>query len=112
MSALELLLIATLIFASACLSASEIALFSLSRFQLRYFRDHARGIHRKIRKLLSDPGGLLITILVLNEVLNVGISTLITRAIASTLPISDWVLRAIFGTAISALLVLVFCEVT
>lgn len=84
MTLFEILLIVALIFASAYMAASEIALFSLSRFQLRALRERARSDHRKIKRLLGDPGGLLITILVVNEVLNVAISTLITGSLSKS----------------------------
>ncbi|MGZ3709912.1 MAG: CNNM domain-containing protein, partial [Bdellovibrionota bacterium] len=80
MSSLELLICALLVAISAFMAASEIALFSLSRFQLRSLKEHFRPSYRMIKDLLSDPGGLLITILVVNEVLNISLSALITSA--------------------------------
>src|SRR4051812_16521975 len=84
MSPLGLLACLLLICTSAFMSASEVALFSLSRFQLRYLKENFRPVHRKIKRLLSDPGGLLITILVVNEVLNISLSALITEAISES----------------------------
>jgi putative hemolysin len=124
MTALELLVIATLIFTSAYVAASEVALFSLSRFQLRYFKDRARRGHRKIKRLLADPGGLLVTILVVSEILNIAISMMITRGVANTIPISVsswetryfhlpvWCIQTLLGTLITAPVILLLCEIT
>jgi len=120
MTTLEFIIIAILVFASAYVSASEIALFSLSRFQIRHFRERSRASYRQIKKLLADPGGLLITILVVNEILNIAVSTLITRAVAISLPIEEahlfhlppWGAHALVGTLISAPILLFLCEAT
>ena len=76
MTALELLILIALIRTSAYMAASEVALFSLSRFQLRYFRERCRSeASHASSRLLADPGGLLVTILVVNEILNISISS-------------------------------------
>src|SRR5690242_20051217 len=114
MSPLELLACTALVLFSAYMSGSEIALFSLSRFQLRSLKENFRSTHRKIKKLLSDPGGLLITILVANEIVNVTLTTLVTKAISSAqLPttgrlgqIPHWALEMVIGTAITAPIIL------
>ena len=84
MTALEFLACVVLAGISAWLSASEIALFSLSRFQLRSLKERFRAPYRKIKRLLADPTGLLITLLVVNEMVNVGISSIIAQAISRT----------------------------
>jgi len=120
MTGLDLLILIALVLTSAYMAASEVALFSLSRFQLRYFRERARSKHGRIKKLLSDPGGLLVTILVVNEILNISISMLITRGVANSislgpferLHIPDWALHALLGTLIAAPVLLFLCEIT
>jgi len=120
MTSLELLCCVLLISLSAYLSASEIALFSLSRFQLRFLRENFRPIHRKIKRLLADPGGVLITILVVNEMLNISLSSLITHIInrnhiaapAGLSFIPDWAFETLLGILITTPLVLFFCEAT
>lgn len=102
------------------MSASEIALFSLSRFQLRALKERFRSSHRKIKKLLGDPGGLLITILVINEIVNISLSTVITSLISKqTFPIPvrisflpDWAIESLLGIMITAPIVLILCEIT
>ncbi len=105
------------------MSASEIALFSLSKFQLRSMKEHLRTAHRKIKKLLADPGGLLVTILVINEIVNISLSAVIAESVANTaaseylasfLPrwIPNWAVDSFIGLIITAPIILFFCEVT
>ncbi len=120
MTLLELLACGLLVTLSATMSASEIALFSLSRFQLRYLKENFRPVHRKIKNLLADPGGLLITILVVNEVLNIALTSMITETISKaqiTIPlfasgIPTWAFETAIGTLISAPIILLICEIT
>jgi putative hemolysin len=120
MSALELLICTALVTISATLSASEIALFSLSRFQLRSLKERFRYAHRKIKRLLGDPGGLLITILVINEVVNIALSSIIAETIAKTekarfllaLPMPSWALNMTLGLLVTTPIVLFLCEIT
>ncbi|MCM2324395.1 MAG: CNNM domain-containing protein [Oligoflexia bacterium] len=127
MSSFELLTCLALISMSAFLSASEVALFSLSRFQLRELKEHLRpALHKKIKQLLGDPGGLLITILVMNEIVNISLSTLITNVVSrstaaespllAALPgwrhIPSWAVDMILSTLLTTPVVLLFCEVT
>jgi CBS domain containing-hemolysin-like protein len=105
---------------SAWLSASEIALFSLSRFQLRSLKERFRASHRKIKRLLSDPTGLLITLLVINEMVNVGLSSIIAEVVARApkpgiverLPIPAWMLSSVLSLLVSTPIVLMLCDIT
>ncbi len=114
MTALELLGCGALIGCSAFLSSAEVSLFSLSRFQLRSIRERLKTKHKTIKKLQSDPGGVLITILVLNEVVNISLSTLLTGVVDRWMPSSDWSwwTKTLAGILITTPLVLLFCEVT
>lgn len=120
MTSTELLVCILLVFCSAFLAASEIALFSLTRFQLRSFKENFRPIHRKMKRLLGDPSGLLITILAVNEVLNIALSSFITEIVSrSSLSanfhiaiLPDWATQTFLGVIITAPIVLLFCEVT
>src|SRR4051812_23248598 len=82
MGLFEFLICAALVGTSAFMSSAEIALFSLSRFQLRALKEGDRSPHRKIKRLLADPAGLLITILVVNEIVNIALSAIVTDVIA------------------------------
>ncbi|MCM2278401.1 MAG: CNNM domain-containing protein [Oligoflexia bacterium] len=127
MTSFELLTCLALISFSGFLSASETALFSLSRFQLRELKEHLRpALHKKIKKLLGDPGGLLITILVMNELVNISLSALLTGVISrANLPdspilgaipgwrsVPSWIINMVAGTLLTMPIVLFFCEVT
>lgn len=121
MTSLEFLLCAALVSISAFMSSTEIALFSLSRFQLRALKEHLRpSHHKKIKQLLADPGGLLITILVLNELVNISLSTLITEAVSKSglaeAPLfsgfPSWAVNMAAGTLVTAPVVLLLCEIT
>lgn len=114
MTALELLGCGALIGCSAFLSSAEVALFSLSRFQLRSIRDRLKGTHKTIRKLLADPGGVLVTILVINEVVNISLSTILTGVVDRWMPSSEWNwwAKTLAGILLTTPLVLLLCEVT
>ena len=120
MTSLELLTCMILIFISGFLSSSEVALFSLSRFQLRSMKERVRSGFRKIKRLLGDPGGLLITILVINEVVNISLSSVLTQvasrlrqnSFGSTGSVPDWAVDTLIGILISAPIVLFACEIT
>jgi putative hemolysin len=120
MTSLELLVCGLLITLSACMAGSEIALFSLSRFQLRTLKVNFRPVYRKIKLLLGDPGGLLITILLVNEVLNIALSALITRAVVRSqfeVPknlsfIPHWAFETLLGILFTAPIILILCEIT
>jgi putative hemolysin len=137
MNTLETLICAALTLTSAFLSASEVAIFSLSRFQLRSLRERFKGSWRLIRRLLSQPGGLLTTLLVTNELVNISLSTLITEAVndawnaaksgesASSfftllalikknylLTLPEWLFQLIIGTLITTPVLLLVCEAT
>jgi putative hemolysin len=123
---LETLVVLVCIAISAFLSSAEIALFSLSKYQLKMIRDRFRNAHRIIKRLLSDPSGVLITTLILNEVMNISLSTLIVEAVAGydlkhfiqIFPllesgnIPEWALEMFFSTLITTPVVLIFCEIT
>ncbi|NDD91242.1 DUF21 domain-containing protein [bacterium] len=114
MTALELLICGALIGCSAFLSASEVAIFSLSRIQLRGLKDRFDSAHRKIKKLQSDAGGVLITILVLNEVVNVSLSTILAGILDRYFRNQEltWLVKTLLGVLITTPVLLLFCEVT
>ena len=123
MTLFEILVCIILVAISGFMSASEIALFSLSRFQLRSLKERHRSSHHKIKRLLSDPAGLLIIILVINEVINVALSTIVTQAIseawithalATTIffKFPEWTVHSFLGILVVSPIVLFLCEIT
>jgi putative hemolysin len=122
-SSFELLSCFILVFIASFMAASEIGVFSLSRFQLRSLKETFPSGYRKIKQLLGDPGGLLITILVVNEVVNISLTTLITGAVARVraesvfagqpfLFIPSWAADTLSGLLVTAPIVLFFGEIT
>ncbi len=108
-----------LVLLSAFLSSSEVALFSLSRFQLRALKDFNRAHHRRLKKLLGDPAGLLVSILLTNEIINVSISTLITSGISRAANHSQawfglppWAMDTLLGLSVTTPVILILCEAT
>jgi putative hemolysin len=110
---------------SGFLAGSELALFSLSRFQLRSLKEKFKTQHKKIKKLLQDASGLLVTILVLNEVANITFSSLMAKVIANAsekfnlaermshqFRIPAWEIEVFLGILITAPIVLFLGEIT
>lgn len=112
MNASLLPLVLVLVASSALLSASEVTFFSLSRFQLRFLRESFPRAYSRIRKLLSDPSGVLLTVLVLNEICNVGLSTLIASEVAHHDASAPWWEVALKGVGFSLPVLILICEVT
>ena len=72
--------LAALILASGLFSGSEIALFSISRARARgLLEDRRRGAVALVR-LKSDPERLLVTLLIGNNVVNIGAASVATQA--------------------------------
>lgn len=67
-----------LLAASAFFSGSEVAFFSLSRLQVDRLRQTGGWAGQRVAELLSKPERLLVTLYIGNELVNVGISTVVT----------------------------------
>ncbi len=78
-----IVIIVGLLIISACMSASEVALFSLSPTQLRDLKERGGTSGKRVLDLLARPRRLLATILVLNNLALVGITVLSTIVMAS-----------------------------
>jgi putative hemolysin len=105
------LLCLILICCSFMLSSSEIAIFSLSRVQLKKIKDQSEPLFRRIRTLIGDSMGLLITVLFFNEVVNISLASLITSTVVDPLDL-DWKLSTILGVLITTPIILIGCELT
>lgn len=106
-----LVLLAALLGLSAFFSASETALFSLNRIQLRRFQGSRRRRDRLVVRLLERPADLLAAILVANTLVNVGFSAVVTDLFL------DWVgvdprQAALYATAVASTLVILGGEIT
>jgi len=129
LNAIETALLVCLISLSSFFSSSEVAIFSLSRFQIRQLKESFIAAQKKIKTLLADPGGLLITILIANEVINVSMATVIASVISrkwesinNTLvntyninimrDLPDWASQSVFVIIFTTPVLLILCEVT
>ena len=89
---------------SGFFSSSEIAMFSLARHRLEALvREGAPGADR-VEALRGDPHRLLVTILVGNNVANIGMSSIATGLLALYVPPEQSVLIATFGVTAVVLL--------
>ncbi len=106
-----LLLCIFLISCSFVLSSSEIAIFSLSRVQLKKIKDQSEPVFRRIRTLIGDSVGLLITVLLFNEIVNISLASIITSTWVAPL---DLGIReaTLLGVAITTPVILFCCELT
>jgi len=106
----SLVLIGILLLCSAFFSASETAIFSLSPVQLHHLRTTKRRAVHLLDNALKRPREILITILLGNELINVGLSIVGASLIARTFE-SDQIVETLLSVAIIVPLVLVFGEV-
>ncbi len=100
------LLVILLVF-SGIFSGSETALFSLKPFQIRKLERHPSRRSIGVSSLLSDPVGLLVTILVGNTLVNVAASSVGTNIVG------HFVHRGVVGISVAVMsaLILIFGEI-
>lgn len=103
-----LLFLALLIVLSGFFSGAEIALFSLGEARVRTLQEEGRRGAQALAELKANPEKLLATILVCNNIVNIGAASLAT-ALALQLFGSPGVA---YATGIMTLLVLIFGEIT
>ncbi len=92
-------------------SSSEIAIFSLSRLQLKKIKDQSEPLFKRLRTLIHDSFGLLITVLFFNEIVNISLASLITSHYIEPLSLS-WQMQTVVGILVTTPIILVFCELT
>ena len=61
---------------SAFLSSSEVALFSLSPMKIRLFKTDEDPRKQQVARLLSSPRDLLVTIIMMNVIINIMIQNI------------------------------------
>lgn len=105
----ELVLLLILLVLSSFFSAAETALMSLSKIRIRHLvQENIKGA-KLVQKLLDDPNKLLGSILIGNNVVNIGASALAT-AVASNLIGGEFGVAV--ATGVMTVLVLIFGEIT
>ena len=92
---MNLVVIALLLVGSAAMSASEVALFSLTPTQLRDLKERGGQWGQRVLDLLAKPRRLLATILIANNLVNVGVVVLSGVAVTGLLEVermpASWV---------------------
>lgn len=105
---IQLIILIILLIMSAFFSSSETALMALSRLRVRNMVNEKIKGAKTLDRLLNNPTRLLSTILVGNNLVNIGAS-----AIATSLAISKFGSTGVgIATGLMTLMVLVFGEVT
>lgn len=103
----HLILLAVLIFLSGFFSSSEIALFSIGKAKARHLAKSGGRANQMIARMKEDPHRLLSTILIGNNLVNIGASSL-----ATAMAIQYFSSYAVgIATGIMTFLVLVFGEI-
>ncbi len=97
-----------LFFLSAFFSASETALFSLTRYQIRNLENKYPSTGKVLSELLSHPRQALVSILLGNTLVNVTLTALMTAGLVRLL--GDW--GAGLAIGLTTFLLLIFAEVT
>jgi len=105
---LQAVILLVLLILSAFFSAAETALFSLNKVRILHMAEEGNKKAQLIMKMLDEPNRLIATILIGNNIVNIGAS-----AIATSLAIDIFGNRGVgIATGVMTLLVLVFGEVT
>ena len=107
-----ILVILLLLLGSALMSASEVAFFSMSPSQLEKLRNTHSEKARQVLKLLTLPKHLLATLLIGNNLVNVGIVIISTFVSSVLFNFSDYpILGFVFQVVIITSLILLFGEI-
>ncbi|MCB0763085.1 MAG: gliding motility-associated protein GldE [Flavobacteriales bacterium] len=99
-----------LLLASAAMSASELALFSLSPTQLRDLKEQGGTRGQQVLELLAKPRRLLATILIASTFVNMGIIVLSTFAVTElldTAPLPGYMVVSLHVLVVAFMIVLI-----
>ena len=108
-TAVQLAAAVLLLLLSALASGSETALFSLSHSDVNRIRERATASGEAVVKLLGDVDVLLATILILNNLVNIGIVILSSNIIGELFEFTRF--EFLFKTVIVTFLLLLFGEI-
>ncbi len=103
----QILLLIFLLFLSGFFSSSETALFSISQVKAKHIAKGARATDKLIKQMKDNPHRLLSTILIGNNLVNVGGSSMATAITLNIFPSN----AVAFATGIMTFLILVFGEI-
>lgn len=104
----QIILLVVLLFMSAFFSMSETALMAINKIRIKHMVEEGVKGAKLVEKLIEDPNKLLGAILIGNNIVNIGASS-----IATSLAISIWSENAVGAvTLVMTVLVLIFGEIT
>ncbi|MBT4824158.1 HlyC/CorC family transporter [Candidatus Woesearchaeota archaeon] len=104
----DIFILVVLLVLSGFFSGAEVALISLTGFKVKHMVKHGKVASGFIKKLTDNPHRMLSTILIGNNVVNIGAS-----AFATSLALSMFQSYAVaIATGVMTLLVLIFGEIT
>ena len=107
---LQLVLVLVLLLLSAFFSASETSLASLGKTRLEGMLSEKRKNAGLIQKILENSSLMLSTLLVGNNIINIGLSALITSAAIELIGNKPWTIG--LTTVLTTLVLLIFGEIT
>ena len=107
-ASLQFIILAILIVLSAFFSMSETALTSISKIRLRTMVDENIKNAKLIQNVIEDPGKLLSAILIGNNLVNIGASSLATAIIVEKVGSSG----VGIATVVLTIVILIFGEIT
>ncbi|NNE46013.1 MAG: HlyC/CorC family transporter [Rhodothermales bacterium] len=112
--AVEFLIFCLLLGASAMFSGSEVALFSLDWSARDLLAESTDKASKRVLKLLEHPRELLVSILILNTIVNVAAAMIAAVATAQVALAFQWnpVLTVILEVIVLAFVILVVSEIT
>ena len=105
----EIIILIFLLFLSAFFSASETAFYSVDRFKVEKLVKKKANNAKKLQLLKLNQNKLLITILVMNNVVNIASASL---AAALSLQIFPGNFGIMFSTVVMTIFILIFGEIT
>ncbi|MBK1813465.1 HlyC/CorC family transporter [Clostridium sp. YIM B02505] len=105
----DFIILVVLLVLSSFFSAAETALMSLSKIRIRHLVEENIKGAKLVKKLTEEPNKLLGSILIGNNVVNIGASALATTVTARLVK-SDW--GVAIATAVMTILILIFGEIT
>lgn len=105
---IQIVVLIVLLVISGFFSASETALMSVSKVRMRHLKEEGVRGAAMVEKLISEPKGLLSTILVGNNIVNIAATSISTSLLLSIFGSQGIAL----ATAIMTIVILIFGEVT
>jgi putative hemolysin len=107
----QVALLLFLILASAYFSSAETAITSLAHGRLRFLANEHEKKRRGLLRLLEEPNDLITALLVLNNLVNVMASSLMTLIVVQTIPLSPG-MQGLIATLVMTVSLLLFGEIT